>query len=922
MRSDGTSHVQLAQRLINGGRFSEVVATLQRSSLFSSASTKVAQLHQCLLADALQRTGRNNEAESLTTQNLTLLTNSPPLAARCHFVLGNVFRERGDTRTALGHFHTAERLAAEDLELSCWIQLRLMAAVADLGGIQSAMARLGEVKRTLTRLGDARPFAALHLWIAEAESIQGNLESARRHLRIAESLLAQVDDVWLRGYLAINSFGVSYHCAEISEARRWAELAIECSETSGHCGARRAAHANMGHIEFSQGNVAKAQECFELALKYCEPGSTNHIAVLDSIAQLRLYSGDLAGCRSILDNLDNIAGSDEHSKPSHYRAWALQTKIQLLLKENKIVEARNLCREIMGISATIPRSRVSAVLQLVAIETLLADGEFAPVAQHLALLLSTNVDLPPDLFAETERIIAKVLRLSGECELAEAHLARSIETFDVIGHSFGKKTASEDAKYFSRDSAESGPTVAPVGSLDRIRALIDTRRRPELFGREAMALLRDLNCAESVTLSSHSEFEVLILKHVGANSSQPGANGIFSVDLGKTGQKRIVLSFVPKSDPSSIVAALTFQRVVERLLPIQTADSEFMDCEPLWSANEYLSSQEVVFSSEAMLEILGTIRKISSTNLSVLITGETGTGKEVLAKAIHQHSGRASKPFIALNCTTVPRDLLESQLFGHRRGAFSGASEPFQGVIRAANGGTLLLDEIGEMPVEMQPKLLRFLESGEIHPLGESHPTIVDVRLLFATNANLADAVKQGRFREDLFFRINVIPIAIPPLRERREEIPLLVNLFAQRFSRELSREPVKFATDTMESLIFYSWPGNVRQLGNEVRRLVAMSDDGAVIRPQQLSREITKSNSSFQTPVRSSQGPEPIVLERDQPLAQAVAHLERSMIAYALQKTSGQVASAAQILGLSRKGLYLKRQRLGILDFSRNSTQ
>ena len=183
-----------------------------------------------------------------------------------------------------------------------------------------------------------------------------------------------------------------------------------------------------------------------------------------------------------------------------------------------------------------------------------------------------------------------------------------------------------------------------------------------------------------------------------------------------------------------------------------------------------------------MAELLGTIRKLATSNIPVLLTGETGSGKEVIARTVHDTSTRASKPFVPFNCAAVPRDLVESQLFGHRRGAFSGAHEHFDGVIRAARGGTLFLDEIGEMSLDVQPKLLRFLESGEIHPLGEAKPIVVDARVVAASNADLERLVSQGQFREDLFYRLNVIPVQLPPLRERKEDIPLLVQHFLEKF--------------------------------------------------------------------------------------------------------------------------------------------
>ena len=268
-------------------------------------------------------------------------------------------------------------------------------------------------------------------------------------------------------------------------------------------------------------------------------------------------------------------------------------------------------------------------------------------------------------------------------------------------------------------------------------------------------------------------------------------------------------------------------------------------------------------------------------------------------------------PFLALNCAAVPKELVESQLFGYRRGAFSGATEAFQGVIRGAKGGTLLLDEIAEIPIDVQAKLLRFLEHGEIHAIGETQPSKVNVRLIFATNDNLEEAVRQHRFREDLFYRLNVVPIKLPPLRERREEIPLLVRLFSQRFAREFSKDPLRFSDAAMELFILYSWPGNVRQLANEVRRLAALLDSDGYVTPDDLCHDLRRTNLDGHSPL----GHPHLPVRLNQSLNQATAYLEREMIERALKEARGHVTTAAANLGLSRKGLYLKRRRLGLLE-------
>jgi DNA-binding NtrC family response regulator len=332
----------------------------------------------------------------------------------------------------------------------------------------------------------------------------------------------------------------------------------------------------------------------------------------------------------------------------------------------------------------------------------------------------------------------------------------------------------------------------------------------------------------------------------------------------------------------------------------------------LWPEPTAEQQLGLICSSERMLDLVKTVRRVAPTNVPVLITGETGVGKELFARALHQASLRAKQAFIPFNCTTVPREMIDSQLFGHRRGAFTGAQEDAPGLIRSAAGGTLFLDEIGEMSAEAQPKLLRFLESGEILPLGERRPVPVDVRIAAATNTDLEDQVTQGRFREDLFYRLNVIRIHVPPLRERREEIPALVEHFLERYGRELQKPALRVADETLEYLVLFRWPGNVRQLANEVRRMVALSEPGAVLMPEHLAADIIAARRTIPAERLATEATE-VVTRIDQPLAASLEHVERAAILRAITVCDGRVDEAAKMLGLSRKGLYLKRQRLGI---------
>jgi DNA-binding NtrC family response regulator len=316
-----------------------------------------------------------------------------------------------------------------------------------------------------------------------------------------------------------------------------------------------------------------------------------------------------------------------------------------------------------------------------------------------------------------------------------------------------------------------------------------------------------------------------------------------------------------------------------------------------------------LFLAEEMRTLLDTARRIASTNVPVLLTGETGTGKEVLARVIHAYSPRAKATFLPFNCSGVPKDMLDSQLFGHRRGSFTGAVDHFPGVIRAAAGGTLFLDEIGETTPDVQPKLLRFLEGSEIHPIGDTHPVRVDVRVIAATNADVDALVRDGRFREDLFYRLNIVRLHLPPLRERRVEIPALAAHYLQKHALECRKGDLRLAEETMEYLVLYRWPGNVRQLANEMRRMAALAETSAVLMPEHLSAEIAASRRTI-PPSERILDPNEMAVRLDQPVAAATEHLERAMIQYALNQAGGRMDDTAARLGLSRKGLYLKRLR------------
>jgi two-component system nitrogen regulation response regulator GlnG len=326
---------------------------------------------------------------------------------------------------------------------------------------------------------------------------------------------------------------------------------------------------------------------------------------------------------------------------------------------------------------------------------------------------------------------------------------------------------------------------------------------------------------------------------------------------------------------------------------------------------------EIIGEAPSMQEVFRAIGRLAKSHITVLINGESGTGKELVANALHRHSPRASRPFIALNTAAIPRDLLESELFGHERGAFTGAQGMRQGRFEQADGGTLFLDEIGDMPAELQTRLLRVLADGTFYRVGGHAPIKVDVRVIAATHQNLEQRVKQGLFREDLFHRLNVIRIHVPPLRERREDIAPLVRHFLKRAADELTVEPKRVDKETEAYLTTLDWPGNVRQLENTCRWLTVMSP-GQDIHLEDLPPELRTGagaqadSDDWVTPLRRwaerhlTQGDVAI-------LDNAVPDFERTMIEAALQQTGGMRQEAARLLGWGRNTLTRKIKELGM---------
>jgi two-component system response regulator PilR (NtrC family) len=332
----------------------------------------------------------------------------------------------------------------------------------------------------------------------------------------------------------------------------------------------------------------------------------------------------------------------------------------------------------------------------------------------------------------------------------------------------------------------------------------------------------------------------------------------------------------------------------------------------LKSENAYLRSQleeryridGLVGRSKVMRDLFQLLEIVAATSSTVLITGETGTGKELAARAIHHSSARRANRFVAINCSAIPETLLEAELFGHARGAFTGAVGTRQGRFEQAHKGTLFLDEVGTMSAALQAKLLRVLQEREFERVGDSHTIKVDVRVIAATHSDLHKMVGEGAFREDLFYRLNVIPVKLPPLRERRDDVPLLVQHFVQKLSADAGRPPAKISQEAMRCLMAHNWPGNVRQLENAVERAFAFSQGRGQIDAADLSPDIQKEPSA-------PEGLDPWFPEDGVDFEQYISGVELALIQRSLERTHGNKRQAAKLLNLKRTTLIEKLKRL-----------
>jgi DNA-binding NtrC family response regulator/tetratricopeptide (TPR) repeat protein len=892
------SSFERAERLFKVGEFAELIRS---NDVGEDGAHRVSTAHQLIVAHALAQTG-DIQAAIQILRFVDTSSCTPLLRSKYHIAVGLAHDRAGTAAEALAHFQTALRFAlvSENALQIAWARVRILRHMVDRGAVDVSTALLREARDAAIRAGDTHVTVFLHQCVSVLEGQLGRLNEAIRHCDIADSLLKKAPNTWLRGTNQINRGCLALLSGRYEVATKYL---LDARADLDRSGVRSGgAENNLAHCYIVTGQFKKAAEIFEQVVRSTKTRRLNLLGALEGRARLRLAQGDLAGCEDAIATFYARAEANPELTNSYNTRWAAVTKGRLLLSEGKSVQVLELVRKLEAQVETIVDIPLEAALNLIAAQAAANCNDFPEAARRVLEAHRRCVTVSAELQAPYYFTCAAVVHGSSSALEAQTR-ERAFALWKaqkVVASPLG--LAGVSAKNYPK-SADGLALGSATAAIEAVAAAFDLADSPDLLGAELIRIFHILGYADGVELAEASE-------PIGTDTLLTKAR--IEIPISSKRPKRMVVRAGLPTQPETAVLIAAISRIAETAMALQAAREEERQRAAVWPEYEPEMEAGALFLAEEMQALLATARRVAATNVPILITGETGTGKEVLARAVHSYSSRSKAPFVPFNCTSIPRDMLDSQLFGHRRGSFTGAIENFQGIIRGGSGGTLFLDEIGDMTLEVQPKLLRFLESGEVHPVGETQPVRADVRVIAATNANLDALVTEGRFREDLFYRLNIVHLHIPPLRERRIEIPALAHHYLEKYGTEYAKGHLRLAEETMEYLVLYKWPGNVRQLANEMRRMAALCEAGAVVMPEHLSPAIAASRRTIPAAERALD-PIEVVVRLDQPMAAATEHLERAMLQHALKECGGRMEETAARLGLSRKGLYLKRQRLGI---------
>ncbi|MBI4265202.1 MAG: sigma 54-interacting transcriptional regulator [Acidobacteria bacterium] len=898
--------------------------------------------------------------ETLTDAQLSALWR---IHGRITFARGEQSRAIALHSRALKHAELAHESRAIGLA-----HYELALCYKQVGDSRIVRDHLTEAASALHAAGDRRHLALVHSLSAVLLAQSGRYDEATTALRQGERLAValQADDVL--GLIIHNQANVALLRHHHEQALALAERSVAIHESVGSGHGLAIALGTLGQIFVQLGDLERAEQVLTRTLEVRSPvqfGETTG-AVFDTLAQIHLMRGSYERAAEYLRQAGEAFGAYGSQTMRWYEWGPKVLGVKVAIRRGAYDEALAMAEELMQTPGIPPAEATLA--ELAACEALVAAGRVAQADERLtACEARLDPRAAPATWGEFLRIRGAVHERSQRRLAAHHDFAQSANVFDLLGERYqaalsqlalgrlaasgGTRAAAQryldqaraifaslgaerdltevDASRARLQESRPVPPSPPAIDADEavIRRLVDAAILPDLLAREtATALLETIEPDAAVVFVAAPGGEVRLVAAAGCDGdvaralARAASQGNREYGDGLLATEPLGKDYDGARSCAIVAARRLTDGSMRRLRMFATVARQGFDLcgarERPPQAVEQITERPIepllpgfICASAAMNRVVEQIQRLQGHDLTVLITGESGTGKDLVARAIHVGSPRRTAMFLPYNCTTTTRELADSQLFGHRRGSFTGAVTDQQGLIRSATGGTLFLDEIGDLPLDIQPKLLRFLEQGEIMPVGEARPQAVDVRVLAATNADLEQRVAEGKFREDLYYRLSVIRIDVPPLRERREEIPHLSTFFLREASDRLGKPDVHLSSATLDLFARYWWPGNVRQLRNEIQRAVAMSVPGGAIEPDHLSADLAAPVTSV-----SAAGAPPLVRSpTPRNLAAAIAGVERDVISAALERTSGNISETARVLGLTRRGLYLKMRRLGL---------
>jgi len=883
---------------------------------------------------------------------------------------GRVAFARGEQSRAIALHNRALKQAeiAHDSRAIGLAHFYLGQCYRQVGDMAIVREHIAEAAAALHAAGDKRHLAMVHSLSAVMLAQTGRYDEANAALRQAERMasLLQADDVLATVYG--NQANVALIRHRYEQALALAERAVNLHEGLGQGPGLSVALATLGQICVRVGNLDRADTVLHRALDVRSAMQFHETtgAVHDTLAQMSLMRGDYENAAEYLRRAAEAYGAYGRNTSRWYE-WSLRVITARLAtrrgqpdealaiadeiaKSTNAPPAETIEAELIAAEALLAASRVDdAERRLIQVESRLdprttpgAWGEFLRLrgdlrarqtrtteAYHDIAQSSSVFELVGERYqaAVSQLALARLASKAGARSTADRHYQSAAQVFRALG-------ATRDLEQVQTEMAAALPpgtgeyVGSPADADDAlVRRLVDAAVMPDLLARELAATLLEAVTADvTVVFAEQTGGDVRVIAFAGADADAAAAMARLAVQGGAYGAGSLVVEAIGREPDGARQVVIATPRtlghpLLRRIRMMAAVARQGFDLcgvrdrptVPVDSTSERPLEPLLpgfLCASAAMHRVVDQIQRLQGNDLTVLITGESGTGKELVARAIHVGSSRNSATFLPYNCTTTTRELADSQLFGHRRGSFTGAVSDQPGLIRTATGGTLFLDEVGDLPLDVQPKLLRFLEQGEIMPVGENRPQPVDVRVLAATNADLEQRVAEGKFREDLYYRLAVIRIHVPPLRQRREEIPHLTTFFLREASERLGKPDMQLSSEVLDLFAQYWWPGNVRQLRNEIQRAVAMAPAGGVIGPEHLSVDLM---AAAATPSSGSASGSRVSLRGGQTLASVVDEIERDLIREMLTRHRGNISETARALGLTRRGLYLKLRRLGI---------